>query len=107
VAEDTGKITKIIYFIESPFNRRDCERLGVEVFIKNGFEVYVWDFTPFLHPEVHRKVEVPDPITFVGYRQFLTKSEVLSAIQKEPIDESFEFPLNGLLYFSGIFKTYF
>ena len=77
-----SKITKIIYFIESPFTRRNYER-GVEVFIKNGFEVYVWDFTPFLHPEVHRKVKVPDPITYEKYRQFLTKKEALSSILKE------------------------
>ncbi len=84
MAEDIEKIKKIIYFIESPFNQKDYERFGVETFIQDGFDVFVWDFTPFLHPEVYRKVEVPDPITFVGYRQFLTKKEALSAIQKEP-----------------------
>ncbi len=83
MAEGIRQITKIIYFIESPFNRRDYERLGVEVFIKNGFEVYVWDFTPFLHPEVYRKVKVPDPITYEKYRRFLTKKEALSSILKE------------------------
>ncbi len=83
MAKGIRQITKIIYFIESPFNQRDYERLGVEVFIKNGFEVYVWDFTPFLHPEVHRKVKVPDPITYEKYRQFLTKKEAVSAILKE------------------------
>jgi hypothetical protein len=44
------KIAKIIYLIESPFNKRDYERFGIETFIQDGFEVYVWDFTPFLRP---------------------------------------------------------
>ena len=83
MAEGIKKITKIIYFIESPFNQRDYERFGVEAFIQDGFDVFVWDFTPFLHPEVYRKVNVPDPITYEKYRQFLTKREALSAILKE------------------------
>ena len=83
MAESIKKITKIIYLIESPFNQRDYKRFGVDIFIQDGFEVYVWDFTPFLHPEVYRKVNVPDPITYKKYRRFLTKREALSAILKE------------------------
>jgi len=83
-----SKITKIIYFIESPFNQRDYERFGIEVFLRDGFEVFVWDFTPFLHTEVYRKVKVPDPINYEHHRQFLTKKEALAAIGKE-FDSSF------------------
>jgi len=50
-----SEITKIIYFTGSPFNWRDYERFGVDTFILDGFEVYVWDFTPFVHAEVHKK----------------------------------------------------
>jgi hypothetical protein len=78
-----NKITKIVFIIESPFNQRDYERFGLETFIQDGFEVYVWDFTPFLHPEVHRKVKVSDPISYEKYCLFLTKMEAISAILKE------------------------
>ena len=89
------QITKIIYFIESPFNRRDYERLGVEVFIENDFEVYVWDFTPFLNPERHRRIKVSDPITYEKYRLFLTKKEALSSILKE---SQGSFVINAIRY---------
>ena len=41
-------ITKIIFFIEAHFNQRDYNRFGIPVLLENGFEVEVWDFTPFL-----------------------------------------------------------
>jgi len=105
MAEDIEKIKKIIYFIESPFNQRDYERFGVEIFIQDGFDVFVWDFTPFLHPEVYRKVKVPDPIAYKKYRQFLTKKEALSAIRKES-NGSFVVWLGGYNFNSfPIFRT--
>jgi len=86
MVEGISQKYKIIYFIESPFNQRDYERFGIETFIQDGFDVFVWDFTPFLHPEVYRKVKVPDPISYEKYRQFLTKKEAIFAIRKEPIN---------------------
>lgn len=73
-------INKIIFVIESPFNQRDYDRFGIEILQKNGFEVEVWDFTPFLYPQVHKEVEVPDPIIFEKCISFLTQHEALSAI---------------------------
>jgi len=60
----SSKITEIIFFIESPFNRRDYERFGIDLLKENGFQVRVWDFTPILYPEVYKRVKVPDPIDF-------------------------------------------
>lgn len=57
-------INKIIFFITSPFNQRDYKRFGIEILQANGFEVEVWDFTPFLKPEVWNQVVVPDPINW-------------------------------------------
>ena len=69
-----NKITKIIYLIGSPFNQRDYERYGVETFIQNGFDVFVWDFTPFLHPQVDRLVIPPDPIEYKNFMRFNSKN---------------------------------
>lgn len=96
------QITKILYFIESPFDRRDYERLGVEVFIKNGFEVYVWDFSPLLNPEICH-IKVSDPITYEKYRRFLTKKEALSSILKE---SQGSFVVNRLRYGPSSFFVY-
>lgn len=81
-----NKITKIIYFIESPFNQRDYKRFGVETFSRDGFEVYVWDFTPFLRPQVDSSVIPPDPIKYKNLIRFDCKRDVIAAINKEGSD---------------------
>ena len=81
-----NKIAKIIYLIESPFNRRDYKRFGVEIFIQAKFEVYVWDFTPFLHPQVDSSVIPPDPIKYKNFMRFNSKRDAVAAISKEQED---------------------
>ncbi len=73
-------INKIVFFVESPFNKRNYERFGIELLIKNGFEVEVWEFTPFLHPLVHREMEITDPVIFPGLRRFMDKKDAIAAI---------------------------
>jgi len=65
-----GKIMKVIYLVESLFCKRDYERFGIDIMKENGFQVEVWDFTPFLYPGTDRKVEVKDPVPFKGLRTF-------------------------------------
>ena len=76
-------VTKIIYFISAPFNRRDYKRFGVDIFIKDGFEVYVWDFTPLLYPKIYMKVIPPDPITYRNLTRFYKKEDAVKEIRKE------------------------
>jgi len=76
------RVSKIIYLIASPFNRRDFERFGFGVFIKDGFDVSVWDFTPFLFEEVHRSVTPPDPVDFENLVQYSRKRDAIEAINK-------------------------
>ena len=83
MAEGIGKITKIIYFIESPFNKRDYKRFGVETFIQDGFEVYVWDFTPFLHPQVDKSVIPPDHIEAKYLVRFGCNRDAIAAINRD------------------------
>ena len=74
-------VTRVIFFVETPFSRRDYDRYGIEILQKNGFDVEVWDFIPFLYPE-DIECTVSDPINFSGYRQFRSKKEALDAISK-------------------------
>ena len=90
-----NKITKILYFIESPFNQRDYQRYGVGTFIQDGFEVFVWDFTPFLHPQVDSSVIPPDPIEYKNLVRFNKKKDAISAINKEEREACFVVSLIG------------
>ena len=72
-------INKIIFFITSPFNQRDYKRFGIEILQTNGFEVEVWDFTPFLKQEVWNRVVVPDPINWDKYISFSSLGDAKSA----------------------------
>lgn len=76
-------INKIIYLIESPFNQRDYIRFGFDIFIKDGFEVYVWDLTPFVSPQAHKLVSPPDPTKYENLVQFKSKRDVISALNKQ------------------------
>lgn len=71
-------INKIIFFITSPFNQRDYKRFGIEVLQSNGFDVEVWNFTPFLKPDVWENVKVPDPINWDKCISFSSLSDAKS-----------------------------
>lgn len=43
-------IKTVLFFVSSPFVARDYERYGMDFFVINGFDIYVWDFSPFLAP---------------------------------------------------------
>lgn len=76
------EVKKVVILVSSPFNQRDRERFGVEILQKNGFEVKVWDFTPFLNPW-RWKSFIPDgKSNFEEYYVFYTKKEAISAISE-------------------------
>ena len=75
-------INKIVFLVSSTFNLRDEKRFGIEMLHRNGFEVEVWDFTPFLNPARFEKYVPPDKASFQQYHVFLTKREAISAISK-------------------------
>lgn len=75
-----NSINKIIYLIATPFNQRDYKRFGVDVFVNDGFEVYVWDLSPFLY----RGFAVPpDPIDFKNLIKFDSFDDVAASLRKE------------------------
>ena len=74
------KIKKIIILLETPFNKRDYDRFGVDIFHDNGFDVEVWEITPITRPKAHQLVKVPDPVSYEKYRPFFFKKEVVKAV---------------------------
>jgi len=61
------KTKRIIYLTHFSFTKRDRRRLGIEIIKSNGFDVEIWDFTPFLYPEVYKNFKMPDPIDYKKY----------------------------------------
>jgi hypothetical protein len=68
--------------MEFPLSQRYYNILGIEVLQKNGFEVEVWDFTPFLHPQSCQKQKSYETIDWEKYYIFQTLKEARSAILK-------------------------
>lgn len=75
-------VKKIIFFVESPFSSRDYDRFGVEILRNNGFEVEVWDFTPFLHAKIYGQINESSPARYDRMILFNSKKDALSAIQR-------------------------
>ena len=46
-----GYIKSIIILLETPLNQRDYNRFGIKILQENGFDVQIWDLTPFVCPE--------------------------------------------------------
>ena len=76
-----SRIRNIVFLVESPFNKRDYDRYGLEILQHNGFEVEVWDCTPFLRPQVYKKVTVPDPVDLKMIYRFVSNNEAIDALR--------------------------
>jgi hypothetical protein len=91
---------KIIFLLNHPFNKRDYNRFGIDLLIKNGFDIEAWDFTPFLFPKVYMNYVPDDKYVFDGLKIFFFKCEALKSLAK----------LNNrdiiVLYISNSFHTY-
>ncbi len=73
-------IRKIVFLVEDTFNRRDYWRFGIDILLRNGFEVEVHDFSPVLNPKVWKTFAPPDPIEWEHYYISYTKKDMLSRI---------------------------
>ena len=63
-------IKRIIFLVESTFNKRDYERFGINLLRKNGFGVEVWDCTPVFQEEYYKNYTPPDPFKFESLKIF-------------------------------------
>ena len=73
-------ITKVAFFIDTPFNLRDYERYGIGLLREGGFEVEIWDFTPALNEQLRQRVQVDKATTFHNYFLFESKRTAVEAI---------------------------
>lgn len=52
-----NRINKVVFLKETSFSLRDYHRFGINILLKNGFEVYVVDFTPLINPNWHEMAD--------------------------------------------------
>tara|TARA_B100002003_G_C14145583_1_gene550800 strand:+ start:449 stop:1651 length:1203 start_codon:yes stop_codon:yes gene_type:complete len=70
-------VKKILFFVESTFNKRDYERFGIEILKNRGFYVEIWDFTPLLRRNYFKKYTPPDYMDSDFILRIATKEEFL------------------------------
>ena len=79
------KISKIVLFVPTPFNERDFKRFGVDILGRNGFEVFVYDFSPLVYPRMY-EAGVLDPIKYEKHFLFVNKCDAIKAIRELKTD---------------------
>lgn len=67
-------IKKILFLVSSPIDRRDFERFGIELLLKNGFEVEVWNLSSIVNP----KYTPPDLIDWPNCKVFEDEDRLLN-----------------------------
>lgn len=69
---------KIVYLVEQPLDERNYDRFGIQAWVDRGWDVEIWDFTPWVHPcvwknfiELGRKLK-----NFSGYFPITSKNQL-------------------------------
>ncbi|MBF0465918.1 MAG: hypothetical protein HQK96_03480 [Nitrospirae bacterium] len=75
-------VKRIVYFLHSPLTKFDEERFGISTFIENGFEVEVWEFTPFLTYDRYVNYTTSHKADFETRYIFHSKRDIISAISQ-------------------------
>jgi hypothetical protein len=75
-------IKRIIFIVPTLWNQRDYDRFGLEILIKNGFSIKVFDCTPLINPQAYGKVHITNPMTFQGFHLFTSKNELVSKFER-------------------------
>lgn len=74
--------SRIIMLVQFPFEPRDYERFGIEIFKANGFEIEVWDFSPFMNQGFFRNLHGAGIQRLPHHRIFISKDEALTALKE-------------------------
>lgn len=78
------KFNKIIFLLDSPLDKRYYNFLGVETLTQNGFDVEIWDLTPFFHEDLIDKIILDGQVIFDNYKEFNTKNDIETALSTIP-----------------------
>lgn len=71
---------KIVFLVRSTFNKRNYDRYGVSILLGKGFNVEVWDLTPFLKPTHYKNYIPPDTINYKNHSIIHNKKEIMKLL---------------------------
>jgi hypothetical protein len=74
-------VKKIIFFCFTPFIKEHYKRFGTKVLESNGFEVFFYDFSPIVFPEVHEASKFLALPAIENYFLFNEEKEAIQTIQ--------------------------
>ena len=81
-------IKKIVFIVESLFNARDYERFGVDLLIKNGFKVEIFDLSIYMRVKSQLSIPSVSAVKFSGHIAVENKSD-LNLILKDNCNQCF------------------
>ena len=99
----SNEINKVIILVETTFNGRDYKRFGVDILLKNGFDVHVIDFCALLHLKFYETIEIYDIVEYANYRCVKNISDVTSELNKFTRNS---FIINFLQFNLNTYKVY-
>ena len=73
----------VIYLVRCPLEMRDYKRFGLKIFNQNGFDVFVWDLSPFILKDSNGMDNDFDQTSYCHYIRFTSRKEVIEAINNE------------------------
>lgn len=86
VLDMNPQINKIIYIFEQPFTARIFDIYGIETLIAHGFDVEIWDLTPYLHSTFFMKIDEGESMAFDKCKKFENKRDIVAALSNVPSD---------------------
>jgi hypothetical protein len=77
-----NNLPKIIFLIAISLNKRIYDLLGVDFLLKKGYNVEIWEITPFMYPNIFNESRESGIYKFSGHKIFYSKKDTISALKK-------------------------
>lgn len=77
-----NRINKVVFLVNTSFSVRNYHRFGINILLKNGFEVYVVDFTPLINPKWHEMADTFGPKEFENLIYVRNESQIYKELIK-------------------------
>ena len=74
------KVNKIIFITQTQFTEKSFDRFGVQLLTNRGFQVEIWECSPYITPALFEAYNSSDTFPFSGYKLFRSGKLLLKAI---------------------------
>ena len=97
-------ISNLIIIVSAPFGERDYKRYGIDIIKKNNLNVFVWNLTPMLYPDVHKNMHLLDLINWENLIDIHDINQFVHEIRKFKANNSFIY--TTILFNLSTFNVY-